>query len=714
MVFLNPVMLAGVGAAVVPLLVHLLARARCREVPWGAMMFLDRPPQRQWHTGRLKQALLLAMRMLTVATVALALARPVVPGRWAGTAQDVPVTAAIVLDRSHSMSLEEAGRTRFDKAREAALQILATLRRGDEAALVLLGDETEVRPPTDNLQAAARELADLTVSTGSADMLAGLAAAQRLLERANPGIRELYVVCDNQAAAWRNVTAAAPEVAWLRRNPSVRLCVIPVGGEDAENVAVEAVTLVGAVAIRNQPVEVEVRVRNYGVRPQAGIELSLWATPGGEGRRRLKTTSLSVLPRGAATVRIPAAFDQTGSHVLTAEIKCPGLQGDNRLDTAIDVIDPVEVLLVSGNETGPEMRRESFFARLALAPFQAAQRRSGDAAVVTVRSAEEWSTADLWRYQVVVLANVPQVTPAQARALEQRVYEGGGLIVCPGGLTVVESYNDVLYRDGLGLLPAGLRPPTRADGSESTTPGTLQTSHPVFRFVGGGAWPQGVVVGRYFPVQARVDAAVLGEYASGRPFLVEGRRGKGRVVLMTCPLNAEWSTLPLSPFFLPLLQSLVRHACAPAVPARNLQVGEPIVAVFEEGVEQAHVERGGERVASTIAAGGTQVRCADTRRAGIYRVHARLRAPQSPWRIVHFVVQHPPLESDLRPLSREEWREYERLTGMARLDPHRTALADAIETGRGGRELWLILLAAAVVLGTGELWLGRLLAGEEP
>lgn len=713
MTFLNPVMLAGVGAAVLPLVVHLLARARCRDVPWGAMMFLDRPSRRRSHTGKLRSGLLLATRMLMVAALAAALARPVVPGRWGGLARNVPVTAVIVLDRSHSMTLEEAGRSRLDMAREAALQILATLRRGDEAALVLLDDEVEVRPAGDNLQALARELAEVTASTGTADVLAGLAAAQRILERATGRARELYVVCDRHAVSWRNVTASAAPVVWLRQQKTVRLCVVPVGADDAENVAVEAVNLVGGLAVRGQSVEVEVQLRNYGQRPYAGVELTLWASGPNDSRRRLKTTTVNLPPRGTTAARMSAVFDQTGSHVLTAEIKSPGLPGDNRFDTAIDVMDPVQVLLVSGNESGPEVRRESFFARLALAPFQTAQKRSGDGATVTVRSAEEWTAADLWRCQVVVLANVPEITRAQARALEQRVYEGAGLIVCPGSLARPEAYNSVLYRDGLGLLPARLLEPTPADGSEATTLGSLHAEHPVFRFASGtAAAAADAVVGRYFPAEPRADATVLGSYASGRPFLIEGRRGRGRVVLMTCPLNAEWSTLPLTPFYLPLVQSLVRYACAPAVPARNLDIGEPIVATFEEGVEQAHVDRAGERLASTVGAGGTQVRCSDTRRPGIYRVHVRLKAPQNPWRTVHFVVQRSRAESDVRSLSAQEWRQIERATRMVRLDAQAEPLADAIESGRGGRELWLVLLACAVFLGVCELWLGRLLAKE--
>src|SRR5262252_4694660 len=97
--FLNPLMLAGIGGAAVPLVLHLLARARYRSVDWGAMMFLTgAPTTRQRHHMRLKQWTLLLVRMAIVATLAVALARPTIEGRLAGLAGNGRATAVIVLD----------------------------------------------------------------------------------------------------------------------------------------------------------------------------------------------------------------------------------------------------------------------------------------------------------------------------------------------------------------------------------------------------------------------------------------------------------------------------------------------------------------------------------------------------------------------------------------------------------------------------------------
>src|SRR2546422_6542072 len=136
--FLNPTMLAGIGGASLPLVLHLLARARYRNVDWGAMMFLEARDPRSAATARLKEWILLLTRMALVGLIAVALARPVIARKWAG--QEGRGTAGIVLDRTDSMGFEEAGRSRFGRARGGGVQIVGAFKKGGGVALVTLGE----------------------------------------------------------------------------------------------------------------------------------------------------------------------------------------------------------------------------------------------------------------------------------------------------------------------------------------------------------------------------------------------------------------------------------------------------------------------------------------------------------------------------------------------------------------------------------------------
>ena len=97
MTFLHPLLLAGLAAVAVPILIHLLLRERPRPRPWAAMRWLlaaHREASRRW---RLTNLLLLLLRCLAVALLALAVARPALPGLGGGA------HLVIIVDRSASM-----------------------------------------------------------------------------------------------------------------------------------------------------------------------------------------------------------------------------------------------------------------------------------------------------------------------------------------------------------------------------------------------------------------------------------------------------------------------------------------------------------------------------------------------------------------------------------------------------------------------------------
>ena len=245
------------------------------------------------------------------------------------------------------------------------------------------------------------------------------------------------------------------------------------------------------------------------------------------------------------------------------------------------MIDPVHVLVLSGDDwtaTPGEFRNESDFLKLGCQrcwrrwagratirfPLMFKRRRNGRRPIFSHMRSSCWPTwSDL---------TMPR------RALEQFVYDGGGLLVAPGNLSRVDNYNDQLWRDGGGILPAELLDATSAEGDDATNIVGFDAATPVFQFLHQRPdlmlYP---TIGRYYPTSPRSsEAHALAWYTSGSPFVVESESGHGRVLLMTTSLDADWSTLPLSSFYLPFVRSAVRYLAAGGLPNHNLRVNEPI------------------------------------------------------------------------------------------------------------------------------------------
>jgi hypothetical protein len=702
--FLNITMLAGLGGAAVPLVLHLLSRARYRSIDWGAMMFLQGMDVRQRQSTRLKQIILLAMRMLIVGVLAMALARPVVRGSWGPLAQEGRTTAVIVVDRSASMGFDENGKSRMELARDACLQILSTLRKGDQVSLVFVGDDGRDQNyvPSSDLQAVASRVNELTVSHARASIADGLLKAMDIFDRNERLNRELYVVCDRQAASWREIDETF-QAAWQQRlsvddAPRPRMFIIPVGGDDAENIAIQSAELVNPPAVMNSSAEVEVQVRNYGSQPRAALPLVLKI-----GDKEILTTTVNIAPKSTASVRAPIKFTHAGSQVITASVKTAGLQSDDAYERAVDVVAPVKVLIVSGDERAGAFRSESDFVRLALAPFASLKRPGPDAATVEIIPADQWSGEELRQYQVIVLANLSTFTTLQGRSLEQFVYGGGGLLIAPGNLARTDNYNSILWRGGAGILPAMLHSPTASDGSGATALlGIKGRPDPV----------PSATIGRYFPTSAgRADARVLARYVTGQPFAIEVALGRGRVMLLTTPLDADWNTLPLSNFYLPFIQSTVRYLAAGTLVNRNLEPGatldEPVdtktirLTRPDGQTEDLEVLRYHQRA---------EIRYGNTETPGLYRLSYRSGGQN---RQVHYVVQTPRDESDLAPLTQERIDQIRQLTGAEWLDPNAAPISAALAGSRSGKELWGTLLACVLGLSIVEMVFARMWSRQE-
>src|SRR5215831_11823629 len=101
MSFLAPLYLVLAGAVAVPLLLHLMRRRTGARIEFPAARYLARAEKEHSRQLKLRNLLLMLFRVLAIACIALAAARPVsrlVPGGGA----HAPAAIAIVLDNSLS------------------------------------------------------------------------------------------------------------------------------------------------------------------------------------------------------------------------------------------------------------------------------------------------------------------------------------------------------------------------------------------------------------------------------------------------------------------------------------------------------------------------------------------------------------------------------------------------------------------------------------
>src|SRR5262245_64465389 len=98
--FLSPLFLLGSAAAAVPSVLHLLKREPEARVKFATVKLLKRAPVEHTEKHRLRELLLLALRIATLLLLAFAFARPFLA---AGQARGVSGVTIVALDTSYSL-----------------------------------------------------------------------------------------------------------------------------------------------------------------------------------------------------------------------------------------------------------------------------------------------------------------------------------------------------------------------------------------------------------------------------------------------------------------------------------------------------------------------------------------------------------------------------------------------------------------------------------
>ncbi len=200
MSFLQPMLLAALPLVALPIIIHLINQRRFQTVKWAAMMFLLAANRMSRGYARLRQWLIMAMRMAAIATLVFAVSRPLAGG-WLGLAAGGRAdTTVILLDRSPSM--QQAGTAaRGTKLETGLKQLVGTLETLGSGRWVLI-ESTTNRPR--ELTSAADLLS--SASTGpvssSADLPAMLLAARDYIKSNKAGRTEIWICSDLRENDW--------------------------------------------------------------------------------------------------------------------------------------------------------------------------------------------------------------------------------------------------------------------------------------------------------------------------------------------------------------------------------------------------------------------------------------------------------------------------------------------------------------------------------
>lgn len=664
--FANPAMLYGLWAALVPIVIHLLNRRRTVTVSFSNVALIQSLQQDRMRRVRLKQWLLLLLRTLLIAFLALAFARPTL--RTVSSSGGTHTSAVVLIDQS--LSSRHAGV--FEVARARVNQLLPLFESQDDLRVIAFDDRAELvgDGAVDDVRMAARDLAP---GYGGTDILPALELAGSLMEESDHLNREVYVLSDFASSGWGSVPDSVAGLA------GSTVYVVQLVTPPVDNVSIQDVRPLGGLLGVGLRASLMVTLVNHGETPrtEVGVDITV------DGRR-IARRLVSVWPGTPVSLDVPFTPEAGGDLVVQAELSHgDDLPDDDVRRSVVHVPAQVRVALIGH-------RDDRYFVKQALA----SEGHGTATHVADVLTAEALVNTD------VIVLWAETLSSSQVEMLARHVEGGGGLWIFLGHGVDTRVFNErVLPRLAPGRLvgvegrPGGethvrLKPPAGEHVLVHDLVGAEMFRSPVFQV-------------RY---RLKPDPAVstLMSYTDGAPALLEWTLGLGRVLLLTSHTDPEWSDLSVSGLFVPLVYRATRYLASGQFGRSDFISGNQVTRLVTDPDEregQLHAPDGTVRAIWTENRGSRRVwDVGMLHQPGIYQIHARGR------RVDLFAVNVPAEESDLSAIGLASISSV--FAGAEVVEVSPAADLDAlVRSRRHGQELWKPLLLIALAVMAAELWI---------
>ncbi len=678
MTFLNSALLAGLAAAIIPILIHLFSRRRYPIVNFSSLRFLRKLQRHQMRRLRLRQLLLLLLRTLAILLIAFAFTRPTLTERLGiGTLSSGRLGVAIIIDGSASMQAKGADGAAFQRAISTAKILISMMHPGDRTILILAKDKPQllIKQPSGDGSALLQALDEAKPWDGSTDLPAALKLANEMLSSVQEFRSEIFIISD---------FAAPAEISEVPQNTA--LFFVPIDPRSVENLGIEEVRVISEIIEPGQPVDIEVKLTNYGLKDRDDVYYSIF---------------LNGIRVGEDVVSLVAGGEIIRQHQVQPEVS--GLQQgliqieegdaltvDNRAYFCFAVPALIRVLLVGDETSAREIK-------LALGSA------SGDDDLIHLETtgSSRWDSRQISKFDVIIFSDPPTFTQSQTARLINFVQNSGGLMLIPSVNTDIANMNRE-FLSKIGSTKWGEKI-GQHDLSESfLTWDDLKLDSPLFKgIVRPGNRPSSPKFYQALTIINHKGNAPI-TFENGSPFLAEIEFGQGRVMLTaSSPLKA-WSDWAQRGIFAPLFHRMVlrlanssQEKCVSLHAGEELQVRTGVSSnatadlIFPDGlVYKIPVETSSDKARYSYNSIDP---------SGIYQLNAGMEAYLA-------AVNPPRIESDLK---RPDLRDlYSALfEADATLCPPQL-LAETVLSSRYGRELWKIALILGLVLLLAESLIG--------
>jgi hypothetical protein len=563
----------GVGllALGAPLAIHFLTKPKPVEFQLSTIRFLADVIEQRRARRSLRDWLILLLRMLCIALLALALARPLIKQNLTvPIAGEQEAQRVIVIDQSLSMKAGSGGITHWSAAVAAASQYLESAN-GMRAAVIYAGAKPRpiFRQMSTNFSTLRESIKQTQPLAERCDPRAAIELAVDLLKK-NPGDKkEIVLISDFQRSNWGFLV--------LDLVPSeIEVQFHQVSIPETINLAIEEVRL-SSQPVAGQPLMLEVDIANHS---DQAAEVSCQV----DFKQSKYQLAASIGPQSTQTINEQVTFEEVGWFHGQAKLlnHVDVLTEDNERWVAFEVKSAPKVGLMT-QQAAREIPSSSFYLqqalRVALSADKSVQRIHPQRS-----SPRDWPVSDAW-----VIDHPGSLNEEAIRLLSAQVRRGRGM------LYVVSELSDAVNLQKLAeSWGTDFQPPVdlvienhRAARQNLFIRKVRNTSGPISN-LGGNQLVSMLKPVRFQEAMATTKRAeglsdqILMELSDTTALLYSANIGAGQLFVLNA--NLSQSNWPVQPTFLPVIGEVLSSLLSSGEKVSQALVGEPMVRVLPGSV----------------------------------------------------------------------------------------------------------------------------------
>ncbi|MCQ2269937.1 MAG: BatA domain-containing protein [Bacteroidales bacterium] len=501
MKFANPLFLIALSAVLIPIIIHLFNFRKYKTVYFSNVKMLEDVLLKTKKESRLQQYIVLALRVLAIAALAIAFAQPFIPKNNLSSHKGNVVT--IFVDNSFSMDANSKDGTLLYDAVEAAKNVVNAFSYADDFVLTTQ-DFSSKESHILNKDEILSMLDDIQPSAQSHTMAEIVAFAQNTASYSHKSNHINYFISDFQ----KNTFDAAA----LKRDSLNRNFLIPIEVRHTDNVSIDSCWFLTPVFNVGQSVTLTVRIHNYGTTDVNKLPLKLYVND-----EQKALAAVDVKAESYADYQMNYTITGDGVQCGVVRIEDSPIIFDDELFFVYTVASANNIIVVNAKEN---RYLKAMYGMDSLFVYQEMNEKQVNYS--------QFKTCNL-----LVLDQLQRISSGMASEVEKYVNAGGTLLFFPAE-EMDESVNGFLAQLGVGQYGklAQTKMKVGKVNLESVYfSGAIQSSSERMTMP---------TLTQYFPIASTAGTTAMEEVMSlenGSPFLTSYPCGQGRVLLCAVPLN---------------------------------------------------------------------------------------------------------------------------------------------------------------------------------